>query len=198
MTDPTAEPITVVSGLPRSGTSLMMQMLAAGGMPLLHDAHRPPDASNPHGYFEYEPVKRLKKDASWLHEARGKAVKIIAYLLPSLPGHYDYRVIFMRRPLPEVLASQRRMIEPSEGATPPLGDDEMARLFEKHIHHIASHLPTQANTKVLDIAFHETIADPAGTARAVNAFVGGHLDERAMAGVVDQTLYRERGSENVD
>ncbi len=104
--------ITVVSGLPRSGTSLMMQMLVAGGLPALTDAVRSPDESNPRGYFEFEPVKRLRTDASWLEQARGRAVKIIHLLLRELPtdGRFQYRVLFLRRPLEEVIASQSAML----------------------------------------------------------------------------------------
>src|SRR4029079_1243109 len=105
--------VTVVSGLPRSGTSLMMQMLAAGGLPPLTDSVRAPDESNPRGYLEFEPVKRLRTDQSWLEQARGHAVKIIHLLLREIPtdGRFAYRVIFLQRPLEEVLASQRVMLE---------------------------------------------------------------------------------------
>ncbi len=103
--------IVIVSGLPRSGTSLMMQMLQAGGMPLLIDDHRPADADNPNGYWEYEPVKRLQQDNSWVHQAEGKAVKVVSALLQYLPPPYTYKIIFMQRPMPEVLASQAVMLE---------------------------------------------------------------------------------------
>ncbi|HNY87520.1 MAG TPA: hypothetical protein PKN23_13545, partial [Candidatus Hydrogenedentes bacterium] len=101
--------IVVVSGLPRSGTSMMMRMLAAGGMPLFTDGVRAADSDNPLGYFEHEAVKRLREDASWVPGAAGKAVKVVSALLPALPEGFQYRVILMRRPLEEVLASQRRM-----------------------------------------------------------------------------------------
>src|ERR1022692_2693155 len=94
--------VTVVSGIPRSGTSLMMQMLAAGGMPVLAGELRAPDEDNPRGYFEFEPVKRTKRDPAWLREAPGKAVKVVYLLLRDLPAGYDYRVIVMRRDLNDV------------------------------------------------------------------------------------------------
>src|SRR5262249_58261695 len=103
--------IVIVSGLPRSGTSLMMQMLQAGGMPLLTDALRPADADNPNGYWEYEPVKRLQQDNSWIPKAEGKAVKVVSALLPYLPPQHTYKIIFMQRPLQEVMASQTVMLE---------------------------------------------------------------------------------------
>src|SRR5262245_34520180 len=103
--------IVVVSGLPRSGTSLMMQMLQAGGMPLLTDDLRPADTNNPKGYWEYEPVKRLQQDNTWMHKAEGKAVKVISVLLQYLPPQHTYKIIFMQRPMQEVLASQTVMLE---------------------------------------------------------------------------------------
>src|SRR5262249_61604387 len=103
--------IVIVSGLPRSGTSLMMQMLQAGGMPLLTDALRPADADNPNGYWEYEPVKRLQQDNSWIPKAEGRAVKVVSALLPYLPPQHTYKIIFMQRPMQEVLASQTAMLE---------------------------------------------------------------------------------------
>ena len=103
--------IVVVSGLPRSGTSLMMQMLQAGGMPLLIDDLRPADTDNPNGYWEYEPVKRLQQDNSWIPQAEGKAVKVVSALLQYLPPQHTYKIIFMQRPMQEVLASQTVMLE---------------------------------------------------------------------------------------
>ena len=123
--------ITVVSGLPRSGTSLMMQMLAAGGIPPLTDGQRAADPSNPRGYLEFDPVKRLKGDRSWLPQARGKAVKIIHLLLPELadasPG--DYRVVMMRRPVGEVVRSQRAMLARQGKASAAVSDAQLGAAF---------------------------------------------------------------------
>jgi hypothetical protein len=106
-----AERIVVVSGLPRSGTSMMMKMLEAGGIPVLTDYEREADEDNPKGYFEFERVKNLKDgDDAWLPQAKGKVVKVIAALLTDLPSSYEYEVIFMRRAMPEILASQRQML----------------------------------------------------------------------------------------
>src|SRR5947208_15012411 len=104
--------ITIVTGLPRSGTSVMMQMLSAGGLPPLTDGLRQPDEDNPRGYFEFEPVKQIRRDTAWLQLAVGKAVKMVHLLLPELPldQNHRYRVIMMRRDLSDVLASQNKML----------------------------------------------------------------------------------------
>src|SRR6185503_17792221 len=131
------KPIVIVSGLPRSGTSMAMKMLEAGGMPILADGIRTADISNPKGYYEFEPVKELDKggDVTWLAEARGKAVKIISFLLTWLPERYDYRVIFMQRDLREAIASQNAMLA-HRGETPAPGsasDDQIRKMYEDHL-----------------------------------------------------------------
>src|SRR5262249_30630691 len=105
-----APDIIIVSGLPRSGTSLMMQMLDGGGVPVLTDNIRAADTDNPRGYYEFEPVKATKRDATWLPAARGKAVKMVSQLLYHLPPGETYRVLFLERDLEEVLASQEKML----------------------------------------------------------------------------------------
>ena len=89
--------VTIVSGLPRSGTSMMMKMLEAGGIELLIDRVRVADADNPKGYYEFERVKQIETDQAWLPEAQGKAVKMISALLRHLPADCRYRIIFMER-----------------------------------------------------------------------------------------------------
>src|SRR6185312_6287356 len=147
---PMPEPrwITVVSGLPRSGTSLMMQMLAAGGIPPLSDGLRSADPDNPRGYFEYEPVKRTKQDDTWTDAAPGKAAKVVYALLKDLPTRHDYRVIWMRRPLDEVIASQRAMLARvgREGARIP--DRVLAGRFEAELALTESWLQQQPNFRV--------------------------------------------------
>ena len=137
MTDQTpssSQIVTIVSGLPRSGTSMMMKMLEAGGLPPLTDNLRTADEDNPKGYYEFERVKQLPKgDVAWLPDAQGKVVKVIAALLPSLPGGYHYRVIFMQRAMPEVLASQRQMLIRRGEDPNKIPDDVIAKLFEKHL-----------------------------------------------------------------
>ena len=185
--------ITIVSGLPRSGTSMMMQMLEAGGMAILTDGLREADADNPRGYYEFERLKQLPKgDHAWLEEAQGKAVKVIAALLEHLPPDHRYKVIFMRRRMEEVLTSQRRMLV-RRGEDPDKTDDEeLARLFEKHLRKVEAWLAAQPHVDVLDVDYNAVLADPTVHVRRINAFLGDFLDEEAMAAVVDARLYRNR------
>ncbi len=184
--------ITVVSGLPRSGTSMMMKMLAAGGMTIVTDYHRTADDDNPKGYFEFERVKQLEQDTSWLPEARGKAVKIIAALLKHLPRGYHYRVIFMRRNIHEVLASQRKMLIRRGESADAVSDDRMAELFGRHVAQIEAWIATQHNMDVLYVHYGAVLASPSGEAARVNRFLGGELAEGRMAEAVDPSLHRQR------
>ncbi len=184
--------ITIVSGLPRSGTSMMMKMLEAGGMPVLTDHIRAADADNPNGYYEFERVKQIARDQSWLPEARGKAVKIISELLKHLPPDYDYKVIFMRRKIEETLASQRQMLIRRGKRTSSAGDERMAELFRRHLLWVGSRLTKQANTEVVYVDYGAVIANPVEQARRLTQFLRQRLDVQAMAGVVDPLLYRQR------
>ena len=187
-------PIVVVSGLPRSGTSMLMRMLSAGGLELLVDGIRTADDDNPNGYFELERVKDLDKpgDTSWLSEARGKGVKVISALLPHLPAIYDYKILFLRRSLPEVLASQRKMLERRGEAADADGDEDLAAHFTAHLRRIEAQLAARSHCDVLYVDHRRAVADPAAVAAEVGAFVGGDLDVTAMAGAVDARLYRNR------
>jgi hypothetical protein len=176
---------------------MMMQMLEAGGMPLLVDAHRPPDASNPQGYYEYAPVKRLLRDASWLDRAEGRAVKVVAPLVAALPADRRYAVILMQRPLEEVLRSQARMLARLEGARPEA--DDAARLraaLTSELAQCRAALAAAAHCALLEVAYHEAIAAPRAIADRVADFVAGtrRLDREAMAGAVSPALHRERGA----
>ena len=190
MADPDA--IVVVSGLPRSGTSMMMQMLESVGMDALTDGLRIADEDNLKGYFEYEKVKALKTDQSWLPEARGKAVKIISELLKYLPHTHTYRIIFMRRALEEVLASQDRMLI-RRGVQPGgQADEEIARVFRKHLQHTETLLSERPFIRTLYTEYRRILADPAREAHRINAFLNNCLDESAMAAAIDASLYRQR------
>ncbi len=185
-------PVVVVSGLPRSGTSMMMQMLAAGGVPLLTDGQREPDVDNPKGYFELQRVAALARNSAWLNEATGRAVKIISSLLYYLPGTCRFKVIFMRRDLDEVLASQASMLRRSgEGGAEAAGP-ELVRFFQTQFTQVKGWLESQANIEVLFLEYAQAIAHPREAAEVVRAFLGLDLDVSGMAAVVDPALYRRR------
>jgi len=185
--------VTVVSGLPRSGTSLAMQMLRAGGVPVLTDALRPPDADNPRGYLEYAPVLRTATDASWVAQAPGKAVKVVYALLRQLPPGFEYRVLWMRRRLDEVIASQERMLArrsaPAEGG---LSRERLAEVFAVQLAETEAWLARQPSFRVLALDYGEVVADAQPAARAIDALLGGGLDREAMVGAVDPRLHRQR------
>ena len=189
--------VTVVSGLPRSGTSLMMQILAAGGIPPLTDALRPADASNPRGYLEFEAVKRLKMDRSWLPQARGHALKVIHLLLPELVGTpgtegLRFRVVMMRRPVAEVVASQRAMLARQGRASATVPDAQLGKLFADQLERVERMVAGDTNFEVLTVHYPALVADPVPEIARINAFLGSSLDEAAMLRQVDPALYREK------
>jgi hypothetical protein len=190
------EPIVVVSGLPRSGTSMLMKMLEAGGMAIMTDAERTADIDNPKGYFEYERIKDLEKetDKSYVREGRGKALKVISFLIKDLPDENDYRVIFMRRDLDEMLASQSKMIERLGSADSSAEDEAMKEAYRNDIVRTRLLCKSRPNFELIEIHYKATIEDPAATARRVNAFLDDRLDEAAMRAAVDASLYRNRSS----
>ena len=184
--------ITVVSGLPRSGTSMMMKMLEAGGMQPLTDGIRAADEDNPKGYYEYERVKQIEDDKAWLEDARGKSVKMIAALLKHLPPEYRYEVVFMRRDLEEVLASQRRMLVRRGESPDTVPDERMAELFQKHVEQVEAWIADQPNMTVLYVDHGDVLEDAEGQAQRVSEFLSHTLDVATMAAVVDRSLYRQR------
>ena len=182
--------VAVVSGLPRSGTSMLMQMLVAGGLRAFTDRAREADASNPRGYFEHERVKALAHDKGWVPEADGHAVKVVAPLLPHLPTGPAYRVVFVERDLEEVLRSQSAMLARLD--RPAADADVLRPVYRRHLTAARAWLTAQPRADALALTHAEVLADPAGAAALLNAFLGGHLDEAAMAAVVDPTLHRQR------
>ncbi|MCL4222745.1 MAG: hypothetical protein KJZ65_15405 [Phycisphaerales bacterium] len=192
----TARPPIIVTGLPRSGTSLAMQILAAGGVPPLTDHQRTPDTDNPRGYFEFERVKQLKTDKGWLDEARGRAVKVVHMLLAELPDDRDYLVIFMRRDVGEVVQSQAAMLARSgrPGAGLPAG--RLSEIYRQQLAAVERWLSSRPRFVVLDVPYAGLVEEPALWAERVNTHVGGGLDTREMARAVDPALYRNRGSAN--
>jgi hypothetical protein len=184
---PLAESLIVVTGLPRSGTSMLMQMLAAGGLEVLSDGVREADEDNPRGYLEYEPVKNLLADSKWLFEGRGKVIKIVAPLLSALPPGLACRVILSERDLDEVLDSQERMLvrrNRAPAATPErrrMLKDEYARTLER----ARAMLARRPDTQLLVIDHGNAISDALATAGKVNQFLGGGLDVARMAAAID-------------
>lgn len=192
--------IVVVSGLPRSGTSMLMQMLQQGGLPLCVDGIREPDIDNPKGYFEYEPIRTLQQDSSFMGAASGKAIKVISHLLQVLPPDFYYRVIFLERDLYEVLESQEKMMArlhaPSLTATTSAVSEANlesdVRLCKHHLIWIADWLRRQPNIETLNLAHADILRDPMAAACRVSKFLGISLDVNRMVQAVDTNLYRTK------
>jgi hypothetical protein len=189
----TDDVITVVSGLPRSGTSMMMKMLEMGGLQPLVDNVRKADLDNPNGYYEFERVKKLQKgETSWLPEAQGKVVKIIATLLPYLPKTYHYRMVFVYRDMREILASQKKMLI-NRGEDPnKVSDEDLGRIFEKHLARVKQWIRDNPNVASIDVDYNRLMQDPIPEIARINAFFEAELDEKKMASVINGGLYRQR------
>ena len=182
--------IIIVSGLPRSGTSLMMQMLENGGVSVVTDNIRTPDTDNPRGYYEFEKVKKIKEDVSWLPATRGKAFKMVSQLLYELPPTEKYRVVFMERDLDEMIRSQEKML--ARLGKPAAPADAIKQHFTRHLEKLRSWLAEQRNFEVLYVQYKEVVEHPALQAARISEFLPGQADGAAMAGTVDPALYRNR------
>jgi hypothetical protein len=168
-------------------------MLEAGGLPVLFDNIRPADIDNPLGYYEYEPVKTLKNDASWIPRSKGMAVKMVQLLVYDLPPDVEYRVLFMQRNLDEVLASQKAMLE-RMGKPARYDDETMSRMFRNHLARFTAWVKDRPNFRVLDVDYNAMVAEPDPMIAEINRFLGGGLEIGAMAGTVDPALYRNRAT----
>ena len=188
--------ITIVSGLPRSGTSLMMQMLEKGGVPIYTDKQRIPDENNPKGYYEHEAVKSLGKNKQWMVEADGKAIKIISHLLFELPARFRYKILFMERDLDEVLMSQHKMLVRNGKAKEGTINLKLAGPFRQNLERVKSWVPQQKNISILYVSHAALMADGAEEIERINQFLGGHLDTAAMATVIDRSLHREKSQKS--
>ncbi len=184
------ESVTIVSGLPRSGTSMMMQMLTAGGIAPWKDEVRVDDDDNPKGYYEYEKVKSLARDNSWLNDAKGHVIKIVAPLLPSIPAG-SYRIVFMDRDMDEILRSQSKMLERSGKAGARLSTEQLSKVFQGHLLR-AEDFVQSAGYPLLHVAHRNCVENPTEVASKLNDFFDGGLDEAAMTAMVDASLYRQR------
>ncbi|EAQ78560.1 sulfotransferase domain-containing protein [Blastopirellula marina] len=185
--------ITIVSGLPRSGTSLMMQMLDRGGIPALTDEIRTADTDNPQGYFEYERVKQTRDDPSWLDHADGKVVKMVSSLLYDLPTTHSCRVLFMRRDIDEILDSQEKML--TRLGRPAARREDIKQAFSVHLDRLLQWLPTQEHLQVLQVSYNDLFVSPNEEIGKVTRFLDRELDLPAMVDVIDPGLYRNRSSD---
>jgi hypothetical protein len=182
--------IIVVSGLPRSGTSLMMQMLDSGGVEVVTDHVRAADVDNPRGYYELERVKRIKQDASWLPQARGKAFKMVSQLLYDLPASERYRIIFMDRDLDEILASQEKMLQRLGRSAAPR--EQIKQAFQLHLEKLHAWLGEQPHLAVFRVNYNDLVQRPQEQAQRVSEFLDGAANAERMAEAVDRSLYRNR------
>ncbi len=182
--------VIIVSGLPRSGTSLMMQMLEHGGVAVLTDGIRTADTDNPRGYYEFERVKKVKTDTDWLSAARGKAVKMVSQLLYDLPATETYRILFMDRDLDEVLTSQEKMLARLGRSAAPR--EEMKRAYTLHLERLHRWLPAQKHLAVLGVSYNDLLGQPRDQAERVAAFLDSAADVEKMVQTVDPSLYRNR------
>ena len=188
------QPIIIVSGLPRSGTSMMMNMLTAADLEIVSDRVRTADEDNPKGYFEDERVKDLEKNEnrSWLRDCRGKVIKIISFLLKDLPDDNRYKVIFMRRDLGEVMASQNKMLRRRGEPVDEASDQKMIDLYKNHLQKTDFFLRSRPYIERVDIEYRAAVADPRAQAERVASFLELDLDVDRMVQAVDPALYRNR------
>jgi hypothetical protein len=183
--------ITIVSGLPRSGTSLMMQILAASGYEILTDGLRQADENNLNGYFEYEKVKSLKTDNSWITEAEGKVVKIVVQLLPYIPEGFQYEIFFMERNLDEVLRSQSRMLGRMHKNVNP--DNKTLKIvFEKQTGQILKHMGARKDVKLHTVSFNKLVIADEDEINALIEFTQHRIAKEILLSSIHLDLYRER------
>lgn len=193
--DSTAEPfVVIVSGLPRSGTSMMMKMLESGGVPVLADDQRKADIDNVNGYYEFQAALKIKQDDSWLAGADHKAVKMVYQLLYDLPASHNYRVLMMRREMNEILASQKKMLARLGKPVDVIPDAKMAEFFNAGLAKFYAWVAQQPNFQLIDVDYNKMVADPMPLIDQINTLLGGGLNKEAMAEVVSPDLYRNRAA----
>ncbi|MDG6225884.1 MAG: sulfotransferase family protein [Candidatus Thermoplasmatota archaeon] len=185
--------ITVVTGLPRSGTSLMMSMLDKGGIAPLKDDVRTADVDNPKGYYEFERVKKLPGDQGWLPEARGRAVKVLGELMKHLPSGFEYRVVFMMRDLDEIVSSQKKMMIRRGEDPDVIPDDELIRLYRTYLKNLKGLVNSSENMRVAYINYNELLSDPDQSFEEIRDLFDGDIDADSMRDAIDLSLYRNRG-----
>lgn len=172
---------------------MMMSMLNAAGIPPIQDGVRTADEDNPKGYYEFERVKKLKEDKAWLDDAKGKVVKIISQLVYELPTEgYQYKIVFMRRNIDEILRSQTEMLKRRGTHDASVSDDEIRRMFIVHLDHVVNWMNAQKCIDVIYVNYNRMVNEPNDAIDRINTFLGGDLDTGAMAEVIDPKLYRQR------
>ena len=184
--------ITIVSGLPRSGTSMMMKMLEAGGLDTITDNVRKADVDNPKGYYEFEIVKDIKEDSSWIAGTQGKAFKMVAPLLRYLPKGFQYQIVFMRRDMMEMLESQNKMLKRLGQPSRDVSDEKMAVLFAKQLAELEPWLDQQKNVRVLNVMYNEVLAEPVAQVQRIAEFIEQDLATQNMLDIIDPSLYRNK------
>lgn len=184
--------IIIVSGLPRTGTSMMMKMLEKGGIEVVTDGVREANVDNPKGYYEYEKVKKIKEDSGWLSGIKGKAVKMVSKLLLDLPEDYQYKIIFMERNIKEVLISQRKMLKRLNKPKPEVDDATMGQYYKKHLIEVKNWLESEKNIDYLSVSYNEVVEYPLRKSQKINDFLNGRLNIEKMASVIDKNLYRNK------
>ncbi len=190
--DSRSQPIIVVSGLPRSGTSMVMRMLAEGGVPVISDEIRGADSDNPNGYFELETVRQISAgNVEWLENAAGKAVKVISALLEYLPANYSYKIIFLEREIQEILASQHKMLA-NRNEKPTANDTEIERQIQQHLSVMKPWLVRQPNMEVLYVNYNKLMTSPTAFCEKITEFLNLPLNQTQMLAVPDKQLYRNR------
>ena len=184
--------VIVVSGLPRSGTSMMMKILAEGGLPIVTDKEREADEDNPNGYFEIELSKKLKDgEINWIYEAQSMVVKVISYLLEFMPDDLNYDVIFMEREISEILASQKKMLQ-RRNEISAISDEEMETQFRDHLKAVKYWIARKPNMRVKFVKYDEMVNEPGALCPELAEFLEKPLDVSAMSAVPNQSLYRNR------
>jgi len=185
-------PIIIVTGLPRSGTSMVMRMLQAGGVEVTTDGERRADEDNPLGYFEFEKAIELAKDTSWIQQARGKVVKIVAQLLPHLPAKEHYHIIFMERDLAEVVASQKAMLARQSRRGAELDEQKLRDTYTSQLNRVHTQLARRPEVRMLCVNYADLVADPTTQVSALAEFLGAPFDLHAAAGAVRPDLHRQK------
>jgi len=184
--------IIIVSGLPRSGTSMMMEMLEKGGLEVLTDEVRKPDEDNPKGYYEYERVKQLPEDTDWLNKAKGKAVKVLGELIKHLPDNYEYNIVFMERNLEEIIESQTKMLKRKGKDPEDISKEELRETFKNYRKILKKQISSNPGMEVIYVDYNDIMSHPEPVIESISAFFDGELDTDEMLSVIDEELYRNR------